>query len=81
MKNFFVCFFTIIILFNQRIYSDHLASHGEVAIFRAKNQVAINAQKAALGTNLDVLGALRVLELDLIDRRIALLSFLNLYWE
>ncbi len=78
MKKSFLIFFITIILFNQRIYSDHLASHGEVAVFRARSQAAIAAKKLELKTQLDVVGALGVLDQELTGKQLDHITFSRL---
>lgn len=59
-------------------YADQVASHGEVAVFRAKKQAAINNKKLQLGTQLEVVGALGVLDDELTGRQLDPVTFSRL---
>lgn len=59
-------------------YADQVASHGEVAVFRAKKQVAINRKKVQLRTQLEVVGALGVLDDELTGRQLDPVTFSRL---
>ena len=52
-----------------------LANHKDIAIFREMKKQEINAQKAILGTDLDVVGALAVVEDDFDNHRVDPITF------
>ncbi len=59
-------------------YADQVAGHGEVAVFRAKKQAEINAKKVQLKTQLNVVGALGVLDDELLARQLDAVTFSKL---
>ncbi len=60
------------------LYADYVAGHGEVAVFRAKKQAEINAKKVQLKTQLNVVGALGVLDDELTGKQLDPVTFSRL---
>ena len=75
-KRFVYALFAIFMLTNA--YADQVASHGEVAVFRAKKQAEIDAKKVQLGTQLEVVGALGVLADELASKQLDSVTFSRL---
>ena len=78
MMYFKITFFIFSTLVGSKAYTESIASHADIRQYRDRKKDAIEAKKAELKTQLDVVGALAVLENDLKQKNLKEIEFSKL---